>query len=218
MRTTCSIPLAILLFLGVGNAAWAQSVDDFLGKYDLNHTAVSADLKLYVTPEGYAPVVIPVAFEIPLENEQVPMAVVDYLLDEARAYLEKLGVPAQVEARIILALESALDAAVNAINEKMVDMPDELALSRSMPKGNLITGLFSDVDGQGRQFSLPGYLAAETGEFELSSLYYGQVDLESGSGEGMFTSGEIDASSEFRGVKVNVEGFLEEDMLLTRLE
>ncbi len=218
MKLNHIIPLAILLALGFGQTVSAQSVDDFVGTYDLNHTAVSVDLELYVTPEAYGTVVIPVAFDIALENEQVPPAVVDYLLDEARAYLEKMGVPEQLEARIIMALDTALQMALDAINEKMVDLPDELALSKAMPKGNLVNGLFSDLDGQGRQFSLPGYLAAETGEFELASIYYGQVDLETSSGFGLFSSGEIDVSQVFKGVKVHVEGMLEEEMELTRLE
>ncbi len=218
MKLHDMVSLVLLACLGAGQAALGQTVDEYQGKYDLNHTAISVDLQIFVTPQKYSTVVIPVSLDITLENEQVPMSEVEFILDQARAFMEKMGFPAQLEARIVMGLENALAAAVEAINEKMVDLPDQMALAKSLPKGNMVSGTFADLDGQGRQFSLSGFLIPETGELDLSSLFVGVIDLETGSGAAAFTTGDFDVAQEFKGIKFEVKGIAEAEAELGLLE
>ncbi len=218
MRTYRIVPLVLLACLGMTQVASAQEVDDYSGKYDLKHTGIRIDLDIYVTPPKYSTVLIPINLDLTLENEQIPWSEVEFIVDEARAFMEAHGFPVQLEARIIMGLETVLEEVLAAVNEKMQDLPDQMVLVKTLPKGNMVTGTFSDLDGQGRQFALPGFLSPDTGELDLSSLFLAVLDAPSGLGSGYFTTGEFDVSQVFKGIKFEVEGVAEADTGLTRLE
>ena len=93
-----------------------------------------------------------------------------------------------------------------------------MALAKTLPKGNMVTGTFSDLNGEGRQFSLPGFLTPETGELDLSSLFLGVIDLASGTGVGYFTTGDFDVAQVVKGVKLEVKGYAEAEAEMALLE
>ena len=218
MRSKYVVLMLLVCFLGSSNLLFAASADDFEGVYDLAYQSALIDLDIVVTPPQHSSVTIPVQVEVALENEQVPFSEVSFIVDDVQQLLEEYGVPIQLESRILTALDSSLKFALDAINDKMGDLPDEMTLVKMLPKGNMVDGTFSDMDGGGRQFALPGMISPETGEVELSGLFSGVIDPElEFAGSGAFGTGDFDVSQEVKGVNVEIAGSAELSLDMSRM-
>ena len=213
MRLSYAIPVLLAGMLSVATQANAATVEDYEGDYDLAYRSVVIDLEFDLTLPTATTRRIPVKYSVNLENEALPDTAFDVILGEIEAFLEDRQIPPQMAATAISGAEKAAYEAIQAINEKLVDLPDTMSLSRTLPVGNVMTGNFSDIDGEGLQFALPGTLAPDTGILDLSSLFYARIDaLEEVRGLGYWQTGDIDASADVKGATIRVVGFAEAEV------
>jgi len=196
-------------------------IADYEGQYDMYYTHAITDLTVTVALPTGDTIVVPLAAEFNLENEQIPYSVADDATDKIimnlTGYMTR--VPSQGWEVMEAALSEGMYLLVDVVNEEALRIPDQMYLTVENARYNMVNGLFLDLDVDGsEEFSLSGTLEPTDGSFSLMEVYNGGIDAGTNfDGDAFWGISDVSVEQTIETVTVQITGSIMLDTVLTRI-